>query len=144
MKIYPELLLTVGVVCWNKLSGCWQLKDKKNSPLTINNLLKPNVVIKGNLTTDFFNCEMLNINKTTEKWTKGCIFPFPKKSDLRIIKNYRDITLIAIAAKVYKALLHYHIQSEFEKILWKNQNGFQRNQSTISQILTIHQIMKTI
>ena len=32
--IYPELL-TIRVVHWNKLPGCWQLKDKKNSPLTI-------------------------------------------------------------------------------------------------------------
>ena len=37
--IYPKLLLTIGVVRWNKLSGFWQLKDEKNSPLTINNYL---------------------------------------------------------------------------------------------------------
>ena len=38
-------LLTVGVFRWNKLPGCWQLKDKKNSPLTIkNHLLEHNKV----------------------------------------------------------------------------------------------------
>ena len=43
--IYPELPLSVAVICWNKLPACWQLKDKKNSPLTINNyLLKHNGV----------------------------------------------------------------------------------------------------
>ena len=43
--IYPELLLTVGVDRWNKLPVCWELKDKKNSPLTIDNyLLKHNGV----------------------------------------------------------------------------------------------------
>ena len=36
--IYPELL-TVGVVCWNKLSVYWQRNDMKNSPLTISNYL---------------------------------------------------------------------------------------------------------
>ena len=36
--IYPELLLAVEVVCWNKLPGCWQLKDQKTL-LTINNYL---------------------------------------------------------------------------------------------------------
>ena len=30
---------TVGMVCWKKLLVCWQLKDKKNSPLIINNYL---------------------------------------------------------------------------------------------------------
>ena len=36
--------LTVGVDRWNKLTECWQLKDKKNSPLIINYLLKHNCV----------------------------------------------------------------------------------------------------
>ena len=43
--VYPEFLLMVGVVHWNKLPRYWQLKDKKNSLLTINNyLLKPSSV----------------------------------------------------------------------------------------------------
>ena len=37
--IHLEFLLTVEVVCWSKLSGVQSLKDKKNSPLTINNYL---------------------------------------------------------------------------------------------------------
>ena len=31
---------------------------------------------------------------TIDRWTKGYIFPFPKKDDLRIAKNYRSITHI--------------------------------------------------
>ena len=43
--IYTKLLLTVRVVHLNKFPGRWQLKDKQNSPLTINyNLLKHNGV----------------------------------------------------------------------------------------------------
>ena len=34
--MYPELLTVVGIR-WNKLPGCWLVKDKKNSPLIINN-----------------------------------------------------------------------------------------------------------
>ena len=42
--IYTELL-TVRVVRWNKLSGCWTLKYKKNSPWTDNKyLLKHNCI----------------------------------------------------------------------------------------------------
>ena len=62
---------------------------------------------------------------------KSCILPFSKKGDLGIIKNYRGITLTSIVAKVYNALLLNRIELEIEKILRKNQNGFQRNQSTI-------------
>ena len=44
-------------------------------------------------------------------------------------------------AKIYNSLQLNHIEPEIEKILKKNQNGFWRNQSTTSQILTIHKIL---
>ena len=81
-------------------------------------------------------------HNSIDKWKKGCILPFPKKSDPRITKTYRDITLTATSAKVYNALLLNCIWPEIKKILWKNQNNFQRNHSTILQILTIHQIIR--
>ena len=40
---------------------------------------------------------------------KECILPFPKKGNLGLAKNYRVITLISIAAKIYNALQHNHI-----------------------------------
>ena len=83
-------------------------------------------------------CNAVYRQNTLEKWTKGCIIPFPKKGDLWIIKNYKGIILTSIAAKVYNALLLNSIKPEIQKILWKNQNSFSRNQSTTSQILTIH------
>ena len=64
------------------------------------------------------------------------------KCNLRIPKNYKDITLTAIAAKFYNVLFLNHFQPEFEKIHRKNQNRFQRNQSTTSQNLTIYQIIE--
>ena len=71
------------------------------------------------------------------RWMKRCILPFPKKSDLGLAKNYRGITLTSIAAKIYNALLHNHTEPKIDNILRKNQNGFRRNRSTTSQILTI-------
>ena len=61
------------------------------------------------------------------RWTKGYILPFPKKGDPRIANYYRGIILTSTAAKIYYALLLNHNVPEFEKILWKNQNGFRRN-----------------
>ncbi len=52
-------------------------------------------------------------------------------------KNYRGITLTYIAAKIYNALLRNRIEPKIENILRKNQNGFQRNLSTMSQNLTL-------
>ena len=75
---------------------------------------------------------------------KGCILPFPKKGDLGLAKNYRGITLICIAAKIYNALLRNRIEPKIDSILRKNQNGFRRNRSTTSQILTIRRILEDV
>ena len=74
----------------------------------------------------------------------GCILPFPKKGDLGLAKNYRGITLTSIAAKIYNALLRNHIEPKIDNILKKNQNGFRRNRSTTSQILTICRILEGV
>ena len=75
---------------------------------------------------------------------KGCIRPFPKKGDLGLAKNYRGITLTSIAAKIYNALLRNRIEPKIDNILRKNENGFLRNRSTTSQILTIRRILEGV
>ena len=69
---------------------------------------------------------------------------FLMKGDLRIIKYYRGISLTDRTAKICDAYLLTHIWPEVEKILRKDQIGFWKNQSIISQILTIHQIIEGI
>ena len=81
---------------------------------------------------------------TIERWTKGCILSFSKKGDLGITKNYRSINLAFIIAQVNNALVCNCIEPEIEKVLRKNQNGFQRKQSTTSQILNICQIIEGV
>ena len=73
----------------------------------------------------------------------GCSLPFSKKGDLGLAKNYRGITLTSIAAKIYNALLRNCIEPKID-ILRKNKNGFRRNRSTTSQILTIHRILEGV
>ena len=46
--------------------------------------------------------------------------------------------------KIYHALLCNHIEPKIENILRKNQNGFQRNRSMTSQILTICWIVECV
>ena len=38
-------------------------------------------------------CKAVYKQNTIKKWTKGCTFPFPKKGDFGITKNYRGIML---------------------------------------------------
>ena len=79
-----------------------------------------------------------------DRWMKGCILPFPKKGELGLAKNYRGITLTSIAAKIYNSLLRNRIEPKIDNILRKNQNGFRRNRSTTSQILTIRRILEGV
>ena len=79
-----------------------------------------------------------------DRWMNGCILPFPKKGDLGLAKNYRGITLTSIAAKIFNALLRNRIEPKIDNILRKNQNGFRRNRSTTSQILTIRRILEGV
>ena len=67
-----------------------------------------------------------------------------KSGDLGLAKNYRGITLTSIAAKIYNALLGNRIEPKIDNILRKNQNGFRRNRSTTSQILTIRRILEGV
>ena len=90
------------------------------------------------------HCNAVYNQNPIDRWMKGCILPFPKKSDLGLTTNYRGITFTSIAAKIYDALLHNHIEPKIENILRKNQNGFRRNRSMTSQILTIRQILEGV
>ena len=90
------------------------------------------------------HCNAVNNQNPIDRLMKGCILPFPKKSDLRLAKNYRGITLTSIAAKIYNALLRNRIEPKIDNILRINQNGFRRNRSTNSQILTIRRILEGV
>ena len=90
------------------------------------------------------HCNAVYNQNPIDRWTKRCILPFPKKGDLGLAKNYRGITLTSIAAKIYNALLRNRIEPKIDNILRKKQNGFRRNRSTTSQILTIRRILEGV
>ena len=90
------------------------------------------------------HCNAVYNHNPIERWMKGCILPFPKKGDIRLAKNYQGITLTSIAAKIYNALLWNRMEPKIDNILRKNQNGFRRNRSTTSQILTIRRVLEGV
>ena len=90
------------------------------------------------------HCNAVYNQNPIDRWMKGCILPFPEKGDLGLAKNYRGITLTSIAAKIYNALLRNRIEHKIDNILRKIQNGFRRNRSTTSQILTIRRILEGV
>ena len=75
-------------------------------------------------------------------WLTGGFIPVPKKGDLTLASNYRGITLMPIAAKIYNKLLLNRIVPVLDPLLRRNQNGFRSGRSTISQILSIRRILE--
>ena len=90
------------------------------------------------------SCNKVYWQEPIERWTQGCLLPFPKKGDLSVTKNYRGITLTRIAATIYNLMLLNRIRPEIDPILRKNQNGFRKNLSTTGQILTIRRILEGV
>ena len=88
------------------------------------------------------HCNAVNNQNPIDRWMKGCIFHFPKKGDFGLANDYRGKTLTSIPAKIYNVLLRHRIEPKIDHILRKNQNGFRRNRSTTSQILTIRRILE--
>ena len=78
------------------------------------------------------------------RWREGCLLPIPKKGNLAITKNYRGITLTAIAAKIYNLMLLNRIKPKIDPVLRKNQNGSRTNRSTSGQVLSIRRILEGI
>ena len=66
----------------------------------------------------------------------------PKKGDLSLVTNYRGISLMPIAAKIYNKMILNRVVPFVEPLLRKNQNGFRRGRSTLSQILCLRRIIE--
>ena len=98
---------------------------------------------------DHFHILLLNLcNHTFDThtppniWHRSQIIPMPKKGDLSLATNYRGISLMAIAAKIYDKLLLNRLVPFMEPILRNNQNGFRRGRSTLSQILCLRRVIE--
>ena len=88
-------------------------------------------------------CNFCLINKHCPKsWRISQIIPVPKKGDLTLVKNYKGISLLPIAAKIYNKLILNRLLPKVEPLICKNQNGFRTGRSTHSQILAIRRIIE--
>ena len=84
----------------------------------------------------FWHCNAVYNQNPTDRWMKGCFLPFPKKELPRYntyIHSSQNIKYPTMKPK-----------PKIDNILRKNQNGFRRNSSMTSQILTIRRILEGI
>lgn len=91
----------------------------------------------------YCNHALLN-NVKPSQWSTSGIIPIAKKGDLSKPTNYRGISLMSIAAKLYNRLLLNRIRPHVDPLLRWNQNGFRQGRSTTSQILALRRIIEGV
>jgi sorting nexin-29 len=72
----------------------------------------------------------------------GIIVPILKKGDKTMCDNYRGITILNTAYKVFSSVLYSRLMIYGEEILGEYQCGFRPNRSTIDHIHLMRQTME--
>jgi len=89
-----------------------------------------------------FCVEVYNTLVPPDQWATNIIIPLPKKGDLTQMTNYRGITLMSTAAKVYNKILLNRIRSHIDPILRRNQAGFREGRSCAQQTHILRRIIE--
>jgi len=74
------------------------------------------------------------------QWKEGIICPLYKKGDRLDCMNYRPITLLNVAYKIFAIILNQKLVDIIETKLGDYQSGFKPNRSTTDNIFMIRQI----
>ena len=77
--------------------------------------------------------------KHPTNWKVAKVIPLHKKDDKKLMKNYRPISLLSVPGMALEKIVALQIEEFFEEnsILGSFQFGFQRNENTISELLTV-------
>lgn len=77
-----------------------------------------------------------------DEWKVGIIVPLYKKGDKLDCSNYRGITLLNIAYKVFANVLYRRLLPFAEENVGEYQSGFRANRSTTDQVFAIRHILE--
>ena len=72
------------------------------------------------------------------------VIPIHKGGSTQDVNNYRPISLFSIFDKIIEKIMHNHLFAflEYHNILFQNQFGFRRNNSTVYALVQITEIIK--
>lgn len=76
-----------------------------------------------------------------DEWNKGMISPIYKKGEKSEVKNYRGVTLMDTAYKIYANILNERLKKEIEKKLEEGQFGFREERGTTDAIFVLNHVV---
>ena len=81
---------------------------------------------------------MFNIAYRSESvpldWQRGVICPLFKKGDKTSCDNYRGITLLSHAGKLYNRIIERRLRSYVGEVILECQHGFRPNRGTVDLV----------
>jgi hypothetical protein len=78
-----------------------------------------------------------------EDWNWSIMCPINKKGDVTICSNYRGISLLCDAYKIFSTILFNRLMPHVETTNGDYQCGYHQEWSTVDQIFTVRQILET-
>lgn len=76
-----------------------------------------------------------------KEWRKGVICPIFKKGDKKDAKNYRGVTLMDTAYKVYESILNERLMEEVKDKLEEGQFGFRRGRGMRDAVYVLNHVV---
>jgi len=99
-------------------------------------LLKTDTEITATILEDLF-LTIWDNDLVPKEWKQGIIVKIPEKGDLSVCDNYRGITLLSMASKVFARVLIYRIYDIVDAKLRKEQAGFRHGRGTTEQVFIL-------
>ena len=89
--------------------------------------------------TRLFNLCFLH-NSVPDMWKKANVIPLHKKDSKDILDNYRPVSILPIASKIFERIIFKNVYNYFHsnKLLTNHQSGFRPNDSTVNQLAYLY------
>ena len=100
-------------------------------------VLKVDVGITANAHEHVFT-KILNEEVIPGDWQKGVIVKLPKRGNLEVCDNWREVTLLSVPCRI----IVDRIKGEVDRMLRKKQAGFRTGRSCIHQIFILRNIIE--
>lgn len=87
-------------------------------------------------------CKIWQEESVPASWNESVICPVSKKAPRNVCDNYRGISLIPVAAKIFASILLHRLSTAPELRMREEQAGFRSGRGCIDQIFTLRQILE--